>query len=754
MSEQRALTSKTHAVLKLNLGERGTRRISFSRLWQGKSESVSYDKLVGLALEYSFPEDAPHDQSKYEVCVTYLDEDGDSITISSDVELSEAFSQFIDDTPPVLRASAKVKRAVTDEDPTETKSSCKEDPKITPGDEHTGRPYQTTSGEANEINESPPLEIIAKSLSSLVASAVSFRPNPNPNTDKHVASSDAADSSSERKITEEAEKFVREVIDNIKLSTSNNNVSSGPTESEQFLHGRHTCDGCKQKPIVGLRYHALNKHDFDLCESCYQTRVDKSTIFAATELERDRSHQSRWRSVYLKNSKDKKGDGAPSKLSDANTAVNDDTSGLDQKFIHGRHTCDSCLQTPIIGLRYHALNLPDYDLCQNCVHNYKGNEIKFKPVELDRDRPLQHRWQRRQMRRARQAQLSNHGVRRMCPSKYTAPCGEVTQVMDLALKEAIRRSLLEVSPKPPSATDDSLEEISGDANVEAATQLSAEDPTVEKQEDESEALKMEIKGDECNSEGPTNTTVPFNEKKATEKEVEAIADEKDEESVQMDVSASKSAGIAELTTPSRQKRPPKVLTPASAVSRFSEDAAGIGEAAEAIGATLDACAGAIDAIVSEFDKEPCAEDSPKEIDSVSAMTSSIPSINGVTQNDECMRTTNFEADDWEVVDEDTGALAKATEVVGSALFESGKDTTVSSNPSVDSIPSSVPTISSPTPPTLRWSSELKQLHILGFTNDNRSIDALERLEAANTGSSDPITVDDVINFLLSQNTSS
>jgi hypothetical protein len=51
-------------------------------------------------------------------------------------------------------------------------------------------------------------------------------------------------------------------------------------------------------------------------------------------------------------------------------------------FIHGRHTCDSCLITPIIGQRYHAANLPDYDLCSNCFKNYKGTEAQFEPVEL------------------------------------------------------------------------------------------------------------------------------------------------------------------------------------------------------------------------------------------------------------------------------------------------------------------------------------------------------------------------------------
>merc|ERR1712232_365868 len=66
-------------------------------------------------------------------------------------------------------------------------------------------------------------------------------------------------------------------------------------------------------------------------------------------------------------------------------------------FIHNRHTCDGCLCTPIVGDRYHSTNLPDYDLCAKCRGNYKGEEIQFEVVELERDRPMQLRWHRRRM---------------------------------------------------------------------------------------------------------------------------------------------------------------------------------------------------------------------------------------------------------------------------------------------------------------------------------------------------------------------
>mmetsp|Transcript_26067 Transcript_26067/g.59965 ORF Transcript_26067/g.59965 Transcript_26067/m.59965 type:complete len:204 (-) Transcript_26067:1517-2128(-) len=64
-------------------------------------------------------------------------------------------------------------------------------------------------------------------------------------------------------------------------------------------------------------------------------------------------------------------------------------------FIHGRHTCDGCLTTPVVGKRFHAANLPDYDLCATCMDNYKGDEVKFEEAEDDRDRPHQERWYRK-----------------------------------------------------------------------------------------------------------------------------------------------------------------------------------------------------------------------------------------------------------------------------------------------------------------------------------------------------------------------
>jgi hypothetical protein len=56
------------------------------------------------------------------------------------------------------------------------------------------------------------------------------------------------------------------------------------------------------------------------------------------------------------------------------------TPAEERPFIHGRHTCDSCLTTPIVGKRFNAVNLPDYDLCETCFGNYNGTDVFMETV--------------------------------------------------------------------------------------------------------------------------------------------------------------------------------------------------------------------------------------------------------------------------------------------------------------------------------------------------------------------------------------
>jgi len=209
-----------------------------------------------------------------------------------------------------------------------------------------------------------------------------------------------------------------------------------------------------------------------------------------------------------------------------------------------------------------------------------------------------------------------------------------------------------------------------------------------------------------------------------------------------------------LGTP--EKSGGKLTAPPSARSNFSEEAEGIGPAAEHLGATLDACAGVIDAMVSELDsgaaEKKCPPENPSappleetEVpDSVSAMTSSIPSLEEPMDQSKLKDAKSAaigEEDDWSMVSEGSQALAKATNAIGSALFELDKKSSAElADSGIDSIPSSVPTVSTPSP----WAEELKKLRELGFADDKASIEALELL---NKEASAPVPIENVVDYM-------
>ena len=67
------------------------------------------------------------------------------------------------------------------------------------------------------------------------------------------------------------------------------------------------------------------------------------------------------------------------------TTENNESTSSDalavRPFIHGRHTCDNCLATPIIGKRYHATNRPNYDICEACYDKGSVSGVRFELTE-------------------------------------------------------------------------------------------------------------------------------------------------------------------------------------------------------------------------------------------------------------------------------------------------------------------------------------------------------------------------------------
>ena len=513
-----------------------------------------------------------------------------------------------------------------------------------------------------------------------------------------------------------------------------------------------------------------------------------------------------------------------------------------------------------------------------CILTHILRTFLFSP---DRDRPLQLRWKRRQERRARQAEVGVKpypggrclGVRPQPPCRKVVHRNEVP--MDFALKEAIRRSLLDANSArvPKNDEQEKNEELNdGTKNVnieEALTKKSLVDAPQCDDSDEVEEPKEHEKVEELitknvqqeESKKPKDSNIIFeleDEKlkgptETPEEKIEVadfhqsvlvggeVTDYQDVEEIKSEADAislievesvnsedfdDEDLEVEEDTTPEEEED----TTPAQPESSFSTEAEG--SIAEAIGSTLDHCADAIDAIVSEFalsefsdtkKEEAIVKEDMKGVasgvvkgpsrnaDSVSALTSSFPSVDvqniddkklvenepeliadpsaaemelpdeelmaavvsaeseGVTivddgdKKDETKSVSgNVSEDGWSVVDEDAQKdaqvandtmLARAAELIGSALFESDMSASAINIPteekssdisSVASVPTSVSTVST------RWENELKQLHSMGFQNDIYLTGILEGLEVAKfvKGATGSITVGDAVNYLL------
>merc|ERR1712137_108569 len=287
--------------------------------------------------------------------------------------------------------------------------------------------------------------------------------------------------------------------------------------------------------------------------------------------------------------------------------------------------------------------------------------------------------------------------------------------------EAIRRSLSDANVEPteePAKTEEP-------ATTEESTQTTAPEPCVPV---------------EAAAESPAPVPSAPSEELLVAKVNVAVA------------GSVKSAPEEPLVLPPAPTRAPEPVVPKSpskpseTEESFSSDAAGNGDLAMELGLTLDQCARAISDMMTELDRQ--------SLDAAAASDS----------DDEKYAIRSEAEEEWQVVVEDDqidgdAALARGLAMVGSALFESevngtaDADASSLTNSADFSLPSSVPTESNyeiSAAVTDRWSNQLFQLHELGFLDDAKNLEILERLNAANIGvdSDEEVSVTQVVSELL------
>lgn len=355
-------------VLKLKVtstdGSSQIRRVRLPRIVDEEG-NVSYQELLGLAITFTFPES--NGIGDFKVSLTYFDNDNDSITIASNEELEDAILLSASADQRVLRITTEVKRNPPSSsppppqvasEPTADRSSSNHMDRGTSTGELPIHVHQVVEGIVG---------VLATAVNTLQEGLVTAPP---PERNTQPTASPGTDAPTPTAPAEPSEPAI------------------------PFIHGRHTCDGCRTTPIVGKRYHATNVDKFrgyDLCESCFGTYEGNEMQFETVELPRDRQLQHMWRrrqQMEIRQSQEQRFEAPVAEVSPS-APPTPPTPSVPKTppqpvfpFIHGRHTCDSCLKTPIIGKRYHATNMKDYDLCANCHGNYGGTEIQFEPAEL------------------------------------------------------------------------------------------------------------------------------------------------------------------------------------------------------------------------------------------------------------------------------------------------------------------------------------------------------------------------------------
>mmetsp|Transcript_3266 Transcript_3266/g.6265 ORF Transcript_3266/g.6265 Transcript_3266/m.6265 type:complete len:714 (-) Transcript_3266:712-2853(-) len=252
LSEAVLVRDKKHShdfVLKLKIDNGGdvqVRRINVSEIWSKPNSQMSFAKMMSIASSYAFPENNVDDEAVRGAFIakakaTYLDGDGDKITMTSNKELEDSFLQVLKRFP--LHKPFRVT--------------------VTIPEDKSSKGCATATGGATGI----------------------------PKRSQH------------RKIQARKNVFPVWIESSPKAmagkSQTTLRVTPQKIEKDYFIHARHTCDGCSKSPIIGTRHHATKIPDFDLCSACFEKYEGEDLDFKPEIQGRDRRMQQKWARKWM-----------------------------------------------------------------------------------------------------------------------------------------------------------------------------------------------------------------------------------------------------------------------------------------------------------------------------------------------------------------------------------------------------------------------------------------------------------------------
>lgn len=260
------------------------RRIHVSRLMK-RPEGFSFRLLIKFTQEYlNLTPFVP-------VSFVYEDEDGDEITIETCQEFIEAWEHVGSSLFRVTgRKSSRLRLTFEGNN-----NSYNKENNLT-----------STFVEMQKLFEAI-LSLLTHWISTIQTPLVTSQPTMEESTQTSSVLNDENFLDSPKSIQVKADEVARRIVKGVQAVRTCSTKSSQQkptliTLDPNFIHARHTCDQCGISPIVGYRYHALNKLDFDFCQNCFDSH-DTSAAgveFEPQQLSRDKQFQHRRRHLDLR----------------------------------------------------------------------------------------------------------------------------------------------------------------------------------------------------------------------------------------------------------------------------------------------------------------------------------------------------------------------------------------------------------------------------------------------------------------------